>query len=402
MRAIGSLIVLVTMGLRAAAALDAPVVAVQAAAAGDSVHVRLTWEPFAGATSYQVSGRSGWLDAAAPVAWLDTCGVDLPWANPQGLFEVVAESFLPEVVTVPAGTFLMGSGEIGNVFHQVTLTHDYELARTETTNAEYLDALNWAWAQGGLAIGNDPYTDMDWVMQGGSLLLPVSRAANHDDLEIVYDAQADRFILHAGTLDTNTWGPGHAFPDGYDPARHPIKYVTWMGAAAYCDWLSLRDGLPTHYNNDSNHDPTVHSPFTAQGWRLPTEAEWERAARFDDQRLYPWGNEAPSCERVNYRYPGYCVGWSEEVGSHPLGDSALGLHDLAGNEMEWCNDYATPITSADPVIDPPGPSGSGYRGLRNGHWRSFSNGHMRATWRAQSMYNNGYDDVGFRVCRITP
>jgi formylglycine-generating enzyme required for sulfatase activity len=401
MHAVRLLVALAVLAGRGVPALEAPLVEVQTGGVGDSVRVMLRWEPVAGATSYRVLGRAGWLEEAGTLAQLDTCGVDLPWTGPLGLFTVTARSALPEMLPVPAGTFVMGSGDADNRLHSVTLTRDYTLARTETTNAEFLDALNWAWAQGGLVIDHDIYTDMDWVCWGSSQLVPVARD-DRDDLEIHFDGQAGRFVLHAGTFNSNAWGPGFAYPGGYDPAPHPVKYVTWMGAAAYCDWLSLRGGLTPYYNNDFNHDPTVHSPYEAQGWRLPTEAEWERAAKFDDGRLYPWGNETPSCQRVNYRYPGYCVGWTEAVGSHPLGSSALGFQDLSGNVMEWCNEYAQLYVSEDPVTDPVGPSTSTYRSLRNGCWNSFSNAHMRVSWRGQSLPTRGYDYVGFRVCRSAP
>jgi formylglycine-generating enzyme required for sulfatase activity len=223
---------LTVLGLRGVAALEAPLVEVRVVGVGDSLHVQLNWDPVPGATSYRVLGRADWLDAAAQVALVDSSGVDLVWPGPVGLFTERAESALPEMVQVPAGTFVMGSGAYGDLFHQATLTHDYWLARTETTNAEFLDALNWAWGQGGLAIGYDISTDMDWVLLGSMPLLPVARAATHDDLVIIYDAEAGHFILHAGTLNTNIRGPGFAYPDGYDPAQHPVKYVTWMGAAA--------------------------------------------------------------------------------------------------------------------------------------------------------------------------
>jgi formylglycine-generating enzyme required for sulfatase activity len=391
-----------SLGLLLAAgalALDAPQLAAPSVVVvGDSLLVQLSWEPVAGASAYRVLGRVAWSAPAQPLALVETPGLALMRPAPLGLFEVLAVSSGPETVLVPAGTFLMGSGAIDNLVHEVTLTRDFWLARTETTNAEYIDALNWAWEAGLLAIDHDLNTASDWVEWDGTPLLPVARDAT-DDLEIRYDAELDRFVLHAATQNTNTWGPGFAYPEGYDPAEHPVKFVTWMGAAAYCDWLSLQAGLTPLYNNEYYHDPTVHNPYEAQGWRLPTEAEWERAARWDDQRLYPWGGEAPDCERVNYRFPSHCVGWSTPVGAHPAGTSALGFQDLGGNVQEWCNDYGEVFNSEDPVTDPTGPSYTSGRAVRNGGWSALSPAHMRCSWRDRYWPLYSINFVGFRICR---
>src|SRR5574338_706593 len=92
--------------------------------------------------------------------------------------------------------------------------------------------------------------------------------------------------------------------------KHPINGVNWYQAKKYCEW---------------------------KGKRLPTEAEWELAARGDDGRMFPWGNDTPTCNHVVSDSCG--TSGTGPVGSKPLGDSPYGLHDMGGNVLEWCSDY---------------------------------------------------------------
>jgi formylglycine-generating enzyme required for sulfatase activity len=111
-------------------------------------------------------------------------------------------------------------------------------------------------------------------------------------------------------------------------ANHPVVYVTWHEALAYCDWLARQLRL-----SDKTPAPLA-SLLREGGWRvtLPSEAEWEKAARGIDGRIYPWG-EGVDPEKANYGETG--IGGTSAVGCFPAGASPYGLLDLSGNVWEW-------------------------------------------------------------------
>ena len=162
--------------------------------------------------------------------------------------------------------------------------------------------------------------------------------------------------------------PGHRFPSGQE--RYPVVNVTWQQTMDYAASL---------------------------GGSLPTEAQWEFAARGAAGRTYPWGNEAPTCDRAHYlECPGGGIGGgTTPVMSKPDGATPEGVHDLAGNAWEWVRDWRGPYDAAA-AVDPTGPDSGSVRVLRGG---SFDNspGNLRGSNR--NNYGSG-DAGGFNGFRV--
>jgi formylglycine-generating enzyme required for sulfatase activity len=163
----------------------------------------------------------------------------------------------------------------------------------------------------------------------------------------------------------------------FDDPDQPVVCVTWDQAQAYCEWV---------------------------GGRLPTEAEWEYAARGPEGLLYPWGNSFAGA-RLNYcdqtcgrarSDPAWNDGqlYAAPVGHYPDGASWCGALDLAGNVSEWVGDWHGSYDST-PSANPSGPASGHLRVLRGGSW-FLTRAETRATWRGELGSATWFDDLGFR------
>jgi formylglycine-generating enzyme required for sulfatase activity len=195
---------------------------------------------------------------------------------------------------------------------------------------------------------------------------------------------------------------------------NPAVMLSWAEAAAYCNWLSDRDGLPRAYVSDGDRYRLTDPP--TEGYRLPTEAEWAWVARYNaggGQLKYPWGAGMPppanagnfadsyAVDVAGSTIGGYTDGYpvTSPVGSFPA--SPLGIYDLGGNVAEWVNDlYTVSAGTGEKLIDPVGPADGQYYVIRGSSWRQASISELRFAYR--DFGDRGRLDVGFRIARYAP
>jgi formylglycine-generating enzyme required for sulfatase activity len=302
------------------------------------------------------------------------------------------------MVRVPAGSFMMGDGGAwcGSDEREVTLTTDFLLAPFEVTNREYRDLLQWAYDRG--YVWADSATVRDALDGCDEELVDL----DDEDCEITFDGAL------FGLRPAPSAFAREAYPEGYDPADHPVKEVTWFGAIAYCDWMSLRDGLPRAYDH-ARGECSGGDPYASRGYRLPTDAEREYAAQYDDERIYPWGNTEPDGTMANFNAHGLGIGWTVPVGSYPPAPWVEGhpLYDMSGNVSEWCNDWRLCDLGHEPQVDPVGPprpaegSEPPDRVIRGGSW-PYEAVSLRCAHRYGNPPYESYRFVGFRVARSAP
>jgi formylglycine-generating enzyme required for sulfatase activity len=247
---------------------------------------------------------------------------------------------------IPGGEFEMGDHHgVGDPderpVHDVYLD-PYFMSVYETTNTQFAMFLNSAFAMGQIdVIGGVVYKSGD------------------DDPYCETTASSDYSRI--------AWD-GDTFTVVTDKAAHPMVMVSWYGSVAYANWLSSQDGLEPAYDLE-----TWTCDFEADGYRLPTEAEWEFAARggeHDPYYLYAWGDTVDG-SRANYRNSGDPLE-GDEPETTPVGlyePNAYGLCDMNGNVWERCNDwFSASYYQTSPEQNPQGPPSGSQRVLRGGSW----------------------------------
>lgn len=203
----------------------------------------------------------------------------------------------------------------------------------------------------------------------------------------------DRFCADTGRTRPRDKEPGST------RGRKPVRNVTWYDASDYCNWLSVREGLPPCYTGAGQ---SVTCDFDAAGYRLPTEAEWEYAARGGKR-----GGDGPFAGSED---PGETAWYEANSGdvTHPVGlkkPNSLGIHDLCGNIFEWCWDwYGEDYYARSPAMDPLGADPPGAvvawkweKSRRGGSWREAAAD--ITVWTRSQDYAKYVGDNGFRVVR---
>jgi len=247
--------------------------------------------------------------------------------------------FEPEMVFVEGGTFRMGSNDDDadddeQPIHPVTLS-DFSSGKYEVTNAQFCAFLNEK--------GNREEGGAEWINLDGSFRNEKCRIFKN----------GNRFEVERGYAD------------------HPVIYVSWYGARAFCNWLKEKTG---------------------KNYQLPTEAQWEFAAR--------GGNQSRG-----YKYAGGdnlgTVGWygdNSGGGTHQVGQkraNELGIYDMSGNVWEWCQDWYGDYSSSA-QRNPTGPSSGSNRVGRGGSW-DYGARDCRVAFRGRSDPENRFSFLGFRV-----
>jgi len=356
-----------------------------------------------------------------------------PWAIADTAHSPVADQVpdpVSSLVQIPGGTFIMGdvNDTFSNPHHandQIPL-HPVELdgfsmGRTEIKSTWYRDFLNAEIRTGGIQV-----VDNSYVVRTGTDIIYCDVYDPESNTKSLFIWDGSQFSIHDNMVD------------------HPANTIRWEGAVAYCNWLSRMNGYDEVYDLD-----TWEIDYTKSGIRLPTEAEWEYAARGgDNYREFSWGShendngtygnfgntsdpyevgdDLPNSTPVgfyngqyhlkeDFDWPGAATGYQTSDNSN-----GYGLQDMSGNAFEWVNDwygknYYSELYSEygeSPVPNPEGPSkenasimpdGTPWRSLRGGSWDEKSDryGHLATRksgyWRGELDPTYPYFHFGFRI-----
>jgi len=268
-----------------------------------------------------------------------------------------------DLIDIPAGTFTMGSptseaNRSDETQHQVTISKGFYMGKYEVTQEQYQ-----------AVTGTTPS---------------------------FFDNSGEKIIIQQGLGIPYDTAPAAGEVQG----KRPVENVTWYDAVEFCNKLTAMEGLTPAYTI-TGRTPTTGYPITsatvtvnwnANGYRLPTEAEWEYACRAGTTTAYNTGN---TISDYTGWYSSNCNSRTHEVGKKP--PNAYGLYDMHGNVLEWCWDwYGTYASGAQ--TDPRGAASGSTRVLRGGGWRT-SGQNLRSAYRNSDSPAYRYDYIGFRLVR---
>lgn len=400
-----------------------------------------------GATSQEVTAGG---DTTPVTAVPDEGYIFLQWSdgrtdNPRSDTEVnsvanITASFFADVEMIPvaAGSFPMGASSDGDdaLFgsddeqpqRSVELAA-YEIGKYEVTNDTFAAFLNFL-----------HHTSRDQLRRANG-----TPWAGHSENIWFFDTAIPRMIFAFSLTEDGLHYDGenrrftakqlNGLPEGtvYDKGNHPVTEPSWYGAVLFANWLSERTGLEPVYDVD-----TWEADFTKNGYRLPTEAEWERAACWDGARhwTYPFSSDTLNTrDRANFHLGAYDpppdfdntsfinplgivqdaaesytspVGWFNGVNISPNGNvqtvdspSPVGCYDMAGNVVEWCHDwYSATYYQLEQNDNPVGPATGVKRVARGGSWGRLVNPANQRTARRFQYDPNHSDGInGFRIAR---
>jgi formylglycine-generating enzyme required for sulfatase activity len=274
------------------------------------------------------------------------------------------------VVLPPDGfSFVRGNTfQMGDIWHIgdedefpirfVTLP-DFYMGKYEVTHADFIEFLN------SVEVDEDGYKDGNMLID----IRDIDCAVEWDGMEFFFNKTSKVSTINSAVIE-----------------------VTWYGAVEYCNWLSEINGKQTAYTIDGEN---VICDWEVLGYRLPTEAEWEFAARAggrDDQKYSGTNYDSEANDYVvNYQNSG---GRVNDVGTKL--PNPLGIYDMSGNVWEWCWDWHAGYLSTNPYF-PTGPADGDYKVRRGGSW-SYGIYYSRTSNRGSNSPTISNDFIGFRVC----